>query len=229
MQLLLALLIADWTKNKKLKRVQRIINSLHLPSDCGSLAENCLSDLTTLKGAELRILFFAVVPALMREELVSDGVLRHIVLTYVRALRIVDSPTISHPEIDEADGLLKSFVELFVGRYGREAATANMHMLSHIARVLRDFGPINQTSALPLERSMRDTIDANTNGKNIPTQLMRAWIGKQICMSPDLWLDSKTLDGDIADIHGKIMPKDSPSADDVLGIAVGFALFHVCL
>lgn len=217
-QLLLVILIALWTSLKLLDKVQKIINSLALPTDLGSFAQTCLTDTTTIKGADMRVLWQAVIPALMTPELVPDPVLRHMVLTFCEAIRVIDQPTITRAQIAESHQLLGAFVELFAESQGRAAVTPNMHLHGHLGQNMSDYGPLSQFETLPVERMCREAKASNTNGREIPMTHMRYWLHKDMVLRPEAWLEgAEHMNDEQRALHREIVGACEPDEEDVAG------------
>lgn len=54
-------------------------------------------------------------------------------------------------DLERAEELIKSFLDIFVRSFGEEAVVPNMHMMLHIPDDIRRFGPSpNNWSVLPM-------------------------------------------------------------------------------
>lgn len=70
---------------------------------------------------------------------------------FVKAITILNSHSISYEDLEEAEICLDKFVKDFEYLYGLENMTINVHMLLHLCRNVRLFGPLWTTSCSPFE------------------------------------------------------------------------------
>lgn len=99
---------------------------------------------------------------------------------YVRHFRLFSSAMylllkekISNDEINEAEKKLNQFVEEFEILYGKHNVTINLHLLKHLANLVRKLGPLWAQSAYGFEATNGTVTKSNTSTYNILHQL--AW------------------------------------------------------
>ena len=61
------------------------------------------------------------------------------------------SQSITHAQIDAAEQMIKDFYLLLPELYGESSCTANAHLLSHLPKYVRLWGPLWTTSAFGFE------------------------------------------------------------------------------
>ena len=69
----------------------------------------------------------------------------------VCAMHIMLSQSITHAQIDAAEQMIKDFYLLLPELYGESSCTANAHLLSHLPKYVRLWGPLWTTSAFGFE------------------------------------------------------------------------------
>jgi len=70
---------------------------------------------------------------------------------FVEAYKILSKVRIHRSEIDAAEGLLQTFVQLIPELYYPHHVTIKCHSLLHLCDCIRNFGPIHQFSAIKFE------------------------------------------------------------------------------
>lgn len=104
-----------------------------------------------LKAHELKAwLFHYSIPIM--ETMLSPLYFQHC-MKFFYSIYVLNQASVSPENINLAEDLLKDFVALFSDSYGEENMTANLHRLSHLAEIVRKFGPLFVTSCLPFENA----------------------------------------------------------------------------
>ena len=95
---------------------------------------------------------------------------------FVLACRLLCKPTLTSDDISLADALLLQFCRRFVNTYGSDAATPNMHMHTHLAECVRDFGTISSFWLFSFERFNGILGGQPTNNRSIELQIMKRFV-----------------------------------------------------
>lgn len=126
----------------------RIIN-LKLPA----FAERVQRDFSTnsgyLKANEYKTCFFHYAVPIF-EGIMDQEFFNHLKLL-VCGISMLCRSTITLEEIDQAEEILRVYVEEFERLYGVEHMTINVHMLLHFAKKVRELGALWATSCFPYE------------------------------------------------------------------------------
>ena len=159
-----------WAKSKKLDALQKQARRIPFPSDTGGIGKNVFTKVISTKAAELRLIWFSLMPAILCPGLVNDIAELEMYLDFAAAVRILDSPAISESKAKRAHVLLGSAVKSWTALFGEESVRPNMHIAAHIEHCIKQCGPVDNFSCWALERYQRDTISHNTNHRRIETQ-----------------------------------------------------------
>ena len=114
------------------QQLQTVVNDVRTPSDVGTLGKKFVYNIGMLKASELRLFWYAVAPAVLGSKFLSDPE-RSMMLDFVEAIRLLDSPSVTERQLDTAHHLLGAFVGKFADIFGPERVTPNMHAHAHIA------------------------------------------------------------------------------------------------
>lgn len=71
---------------------------------------------------------------------------------------------------------LKKFVIEFQRIYGKDHMTFNIHLLTHIAQSVKQWGPLWATSAFPFESNMGTLLKYFNGTQNVPSQIVRKFM-----------------------------------------------------
>lgn len=77
----------------------------------------------------------------------------HHFLLLVHAVLVMTSNRITRVDLDKADVELKFFLEIFQKIYGLRFVTLNFHLLRHLAKCVRKYGPLWTVSCFPFENA----------------------------------------------------------------------------
>lgn len=100
-------------------------------------------------------------------------------LLFVRACSLLCSRIITASNIDTADQYLLLFCKEYQDIYGDEACTPNMHLHTHLAKCLHDFGPVHSFWCFPFERFNGLLGAYHTNKRSVETQIMKKFLREQ--------------------------------------------------
>ena len=100
-------------------------------------------------------------------------------ILFIQACRILCSPTIRITDVGTAHELLMKFCRSFETVYGPSCVTPNMHLHSHLADCVLDYGPIYSFWLFSFERYNGVLGDYHTNNKSIEIQVMRKFLKDQ--------------------------------------------------
>ena len=100
-------------------------------------------------------------------------------LKFVKACRILCQPMIRISDVGIAHDLLVKFCRDVERVYGKERITPNMHMHTHLADCILDYGPIYSFWLFSFERYNGILGNYYTNNKSIELQIMRKFIRDQ--------------------------------------------------
>lgn len=123
------------------------------------------------KANELRSLMLFYFPFALNG-LLDARYVRHFRL-FSSAMYLLLKEKISNDEINEAEKKLNQFVEEFEILYGKHNVTINLHLLKHLANLVRKLGPLWAQSAYGFEATNGTVTKSNTSTYNILHQL--AW------------------------------------------------------
>ena len=105
---------------------------------------------------------------------------------FVKACSLLCQRSISSKDIEKADEFLLEFLTLFEQLYGKEVCTINMHLHTHLASCLLNFGPVYSFWLFSFERMNGILGSFKTNSHDISVQLMRRFINARDC-SVNYW------------------------------------------
>ena len=97
-------------------------------------------------------------------------------LKFVKACKILCQPMIRISDVGIAHDLLVKFGREVEETYGKERITPNMHMHTHLADCILDYGPIYSFWLFSFERYNGILGSYHTNNKSIKLQVMRKFI-----------------------------------------------------
>lgn len=107
------------------------------------------------KATECRQFILYLAPVVLKNIVSSDMYLNLISLHV--AVTILCSPKL-HRYIDQADTLLKYFIDTFIILYGADKMSHNFHSLYHLSSHSKQFGVLDQYSAFGFENYMRSIL-----------------------------------------------------------------------
>lgn len=100
-------------------------------------------------------------------------------LHFVNACTILCSPMIKPVDVGAAHSFLLRFCRGFEEKYGKSRVTPNMHMHTHLAESILDYGPIYSFWLFSFERYNGILGNYYTNNKSVELQVMRKFIRDQ--------------------------------------------------
>ena len=95
-------------------------------------------------------------------------------LLFVKARKLISAPLVAH--IASSQSFLLQFCREFEKLYGKPRVTPNMHLHTHLADCLFDYGPVCGFWLFSYERYNGILGDFYTNNKSIEVQLMRKFL-----------------------------------------------------
>ena len=108
-----------------------------------------VSDLTYWKAFELKI--FLLIYSLP----ILSGILPPLFFNHhkllVFAIYLLNQESISKEMVEKADACIKEYVSEFTNLYGERHMSCNLHLLLHLAEIVRRFGPLWVTSCFEFE------------------------------------------------------------------------------
>ena len=89
------------------------------------------------------------------------------------AIYLLSQEEICHVDIDKAEAMLLEFTFRFQILYGESAMTFNVHLLSHLAKSVRLWGPLWANSAFVFENANGNLLKLVQGTKGIPRQVVK--------------------------------------------------------
>ena len=97
-------------------------------------------------------------------------------LLFVKACKLISAPLVPLADIASSHSFLVQFCREFERLYGKLRVTPNMHLHTHLADCLFDYGPVCGFWLFSFERYNGILGDYYTNNKSIEVQLMRKFL-----------------------------------------------------
>jgi len=136
---------------------QQISNELvnlhpHLPSEFNRLTRS-IDELEYWKATEYRT-FLLYTGHILLKGRIKSSLYQHFLLLH-SAIKILISNETCFSLNDQANNLLKQFVQDYPNLYGKEYVTYNVHGLIHISNFVKIHGPLDQFSAFKFENYLQ--------------------------------------------------------------------------
>ena len=152
----------NWSIKDRIPEIDEFLKSFKHPS----FVHRGLRQLKSLKYWKASdfyyFLFFESLPTLRGH--LPDLYLQHFTLLVLGIFKLLKT-SITEEEIDEADLLLRLFVNDFGRLYGERELVSNVHQLIHLALCVRRYGPLHCFSAFIYE-DLNGLIAKTTHGTN---------------------------------------------------------------
>lgn len=134
---------------RQVKEIDKVLMGQHPPSEISRPPRSIGKHLPYWKASELRnwLLFYSL-PLLFH---ILPPLYWHHYSLLVCAMHILLKDNITHPLVDAAEAMLKDFCLLLPELYGDFICTANMHLLLHLAKYVRLWGPLWTHSSFGFE------------------------------------------------------------------------------
>ncbi|CAN8023538.1 unnamed protein product [Ixodes persulcatus] len=170
---------------QSLESANKLLMSIR-PPHCITRLPRSLCERSYWKANEWRnwLLYYSV-PCL--ENLLPHRYWKHWCLL-AEAIWILLSTRISQEMISHAESLLKRFVDQVLRLYNTKMMTFNMHQLLHLAKSVRDLGPLWAHSAFVFETGNGKLVKCVTAAKGVPLQIL-----ERVCMAQEVELLPITL------------------------------------
>ena len=98
---------------------------------------------------------------------------------FVRACRIYSRPMITIEEVGVAHSLMLQFCKEFERLYGCAKVTPNMHLHTHLADCILDYGPVHSFWLFGFERYNGILGNYQNNNKSVEIQIFRKFLRDQ--------------------------------------------------
>ena len=100
-------------------------------------------------------------------------------LNFVKACKLLSKPMVKISDVGLAHSLLLTFCRDVEKVYGPQCITPNMHMHTHLADCILDYGPVYSFWLFSFERYNGILGNYSTNNKSIELQIMRKFLRDQ--------------------------------------------------
>lgn len=157
--------------------IQDRSEKIFFPSDVGRLPLKIGSGFSGFTADQWRVWTTVLSPIVLKGILPDQDLACW--LLFVRACSLLCSRIISKSNIETADQYLLLFCKKYQNLYGNEACTPNMHLHTHLAKCLQDYGPVHSFWCFPFERFNGLLGAYNTNKKSIEKQIMKKFLREQ--------------------------------------------------
>lgn len=169
---------------KSLETVEECALCIKSPYDVGQLPSIWISGFTADQWLNWTLVFSVVT---------LKGIIPTLDLQcwqlFVRACSILCSKLIW--DVDSADQYLVMLCTKFLGLYGPESCTPNMHLHLHLTNCVLDYAPVYSFWLFGFERFNGILGAYNTNNRNIEVQIMRVFATPTVNKNGNtLWLSS---------------------------------------
>ena len=105
---------------------------------------------------------------------------------FVKACKLISAPLVELGDIASSHSFLLQFCREFEKLYGKPRVTPNMHLHTHLADCLFDYGPVCGFWLFSFERYNGILGDFYTNNKSIEVQLMRKFLRDNVVSNLEL-------------------------------------------
>lgn len=200
-------------KKDNLVKIDGMIQSFNMPTDCGRIPSNLSSSHGAFTASQWKNWIITYSPVVLKNILPRDHL--GCWLLFVRACVLISKRFINKSEVRSADILLLNFCRRFESLYGKEACTPNMHLHLHLKDTLMNFGPSHAFWCFPFERYNGLLGSYHTNRKSIETQVMKRFCLEQAVHSMDLPMENMFL---------QLLPANSNDEDTIPTIDINTSL-----
>lgn len=105
---------------------------------------------------------------------------------FVKSCFLLCRRSITQSQLNDADNYIMEFCRNFVGLYGPEHCTINMHLHGHLLECIRDYGPVYSFWCFAFERMNGILGSYHVNNHHISIQFMRKFLDSKI-FAPCNW------------------------------------------
>lgn len=150
------------------------------------------------KGTEWRNFFIYYAPVVLKDILPDDE--HRLLMKLAEAVYLIHKTSITPEELDEAENLLNEAVLEFQDLFGDIHMVYTVHLLLHIVRSVRDYGPGWVFSGAIFEAWNRKFVDNCTSPNDRATQIVQRFLLIK-------FLENVLLDGDLHPEAQRLMSK----------------------
>lgn len=122
-----------------------------------------LKDLPRWKATEYRTFLLYISIVALKKHL-PEFYYNHFLLFYC-SIVILNSEFLVKHLLPLTDNMIKSFLEIFKNKYGKQHFTSNLHNLSHIVDEVKRFGPLANFDSYKFENKLQDIKKMIRSGK----------------------------------------------------------------
>ena len=161
----------------QLKLIQQKVDDVQFPSGLGRLPNKIAISFGGFTADQWKTWTLLMSIYTLKGELPDDDL--EVWRAFVIACQLLCSPCITVAEAIRGGSLLQTFCVEFQRLYGTELVTPNMHMHTHLAECILDFGPVYAFWLFSFERYNGIMGGFHTNNRSIELQLMRKFLRDQ--------------------------------------------------
>jgi hypothetical protein len=160
-----------------LERIQSKVDATNVPSNYGRMPYKIATSFSGFTAEQWKTWVTVFSPFALFGHLPS----RHYKcwLNFVKACKLLSKPMIRISEVGTAHSLLIKFCRDVEELYGKERITPNMHMHSHLADCILDYGPVYSFWLFSFERYNGILGNYHTNNRSVELQIMRKFVRDQ--------------------------------------------------
>ena len=155
--------------NKRLKNFK--------PPKCVTRTPRDLDQYRLWKASEWRswITWYAL---LCLRDIIPKKYVTHLALL-VTAVNILLQESVTTSELDRAEVLLSKFAVFMQKYFGKKTMTYNMHLLGHVIKAVKDWGPMWMNNSFKYEDENRNLLLLKKSPKEVALQLTRKYLMKK--------------------------------------------------
>ena len=161
-------------QQKDIDKIHSVIKNALVPSFVGRIPQKILSGFSTFTADQWKnwSMLFSLI--------CLHGVLpvQHIECwrNFIQMCLLFCTPTITLNDVKEANAIATKFGKEFEALYGKQRVTPNMHLHTHLAECILDYGPVYSFWLYSFERYNGILGSYHTNQKSIEIQVMRKFL-----------------------------------------------------
>ena len=161
-----------------LEHVQQMVDRCQVPSNFGRLPFKIAKSFSGFTAEQWKTWVTVFSPFALYSRLPADHY--KCWLNFVQACKLLSQPMIKIADVGNAHSLLLKFCRGVERIYGTVRITPNMHMHSHLADCILDYGPVYSFWLFSFERYNGILGGYSTNNKSVELQLIRKFLRDQL-------------------------------------------------
>ncbi len=171
-----------------LQKVQERVDAVNVPTNMGRIPAKIAKSFSGFTAEQWKEWVTVFSPYALFDLLPSDHY--NLWLKFFKACKLICTPMVNLRDFASSQSLLVDFYHGFEKLFGNRRMTPNMHLHTHLADCIFDYGPVCEFWLFSFERYNRILGKYYTNNKSIEIQLMPKFTKDQLISSlklPDMF------------------------------------------